>query len=70
MLDIKQIKKMLIFLVGITILVFGIALLILPGPGILIIILGLTILAIEFVWAEALLIKLKGHAHKLKNKFH
>ena len=47
-------------IIGGTFVLVGIALLFLPGPGIAFIILGLAILATEFVWAEALL-------HKVKN---
>ena len=45
-------KRLAIFLVGTTIVGAGIALLPLPGPGLLIIIVGLAVLATEFVWAE------------------
>lgn len=47
-------------IIGGTFVVVGVALLFLPGPGIAFIILGLAILATEFVWAETLL-------HKVKN---
>lgn len=32
----------------------GVALLVLPGPGILFILIGLTILAVDFMWARRL----------------
>ena len=47
-------------IIGGTFVLVGIALLVLPGPGIAFIIVGLAILATEFVWAETLL-------HKVKN---
>ncbi len=40
--------------VGATILVFGIALLVLPGPAFLVIPIGLAVLALEFEWARRL----------------
>jgi len=46
-------------LIGSTFIVIGIALLVLPGPGIAFILLGLAILATEFVWAETLLHRVK-----------
>ena len=46
-------------LIGGTFIVVGIALLVLPGPGIAFIVLGLAILATEFVWAETLLHRVK-----------
>ena len=47
--------KILIATVGAVVVVIGILLIPLPGPGWLIVILGLTIWAIEFVWARHLL---------------
>ena len=46
-------------IVGGAFIVAGIAMLVLPGPGIAFIILGLAILATEFVWAEVLMHKVK-----------
>ena len=46
--------------IGGTFVVAGVAMLVLPGPGIAFILLGLAILATEFVWAETLL-------HRVKN---
>lgn len=40
---------------GLLVLLAGIAMLVLPGPAILVIPLGLSILALEFAWAERLL---------------
>ena len=39
----------------------GLALLVLPGPGIPLLIAGLVILATEFAWAESLLRRVKKH---------
>jgi hypothetical protein len=44
---------------GFTLLVIGAALLVLPGPGWLIIAIGLAMLAGEYVWARRLLDRLK-----------
>lgn len=52
-------------IIGGTFVVVGIALLVLPGPGIAFIALGLAILATEFVWAEALLHRVKNGSHKV-----
>ena len=53
--------------IGGTFVVVGIALLVLPGPGIAFIIVGLAILATEFVWAEALLHRVKNGSQKAWN---
>jgi uncharacterized protein (TIGR02611 family) len=52
-------------LIGGTFVVVGIALLVLPGPGIAFILIGLAILATEFVWAEALLHRVKKGTHRV-----
>jgi uncharacterized protein (TIGR02611 family) len=44
-----------ILVIGLTVLLAGVAMLALPGPGIVVIILGLVILSQEFAWAERLL---------------
>ena len=42
-------------LFGFLVVLAGLAMLVLPGPGLLVIALGLGILALEFAWAERLL---------------
>ena len=59
MTRLKQFKRILVFLVGVTLLLFGIALIALPGPAFIVIPLALVILATEFVWAQKMLKKLK-----------
>ena len=44
-----------VFLVGMALLVAGAAMLVLPGPGIAVILLGLVVLSAEFRWARRLL---------------
>ena len=48
----KQIKRIVITVVGGAVLAIGVALIILPGPAFIVIPLGLAILAIEFAWAR------------------
>lgn len=45
-------KRIAVFIVGSVVCLAGVAMLVLPGPGIVVIIAGLAILATEFVWAE------------------
>lgn len=61
-------KRIGIAAVGGFLVIAGIALLVLPGPGWLVIFLGLGILATEFVWAERLLNKAKEKAQQAKDK--
>jgi len=61
----QRTKRLLRIVLGFTLLVIGVAMLVLPGPGWLTIGFGLVILAAEFIWARRLLNRLKEHAIKL-----
>ncbi len=63
-----NIRRLVILIVGGVVLLAGVAMLVLPGPGILVIIAGLAILAKEFTWAERTLDKAKLQASKATNK--
>ena len=52
--------------VGFTVLAVGIVMLVTPGPGLLVIIAGLAILAHEFAWAATALDKAKARASQAK----
>lgn len=54
--------------VGATLVVTGLIFMVLPGPGIPLVIAGLAILATEFAWAETLLHKTKHHSNRLLDK--
>ena len=51
---------------GFAVLVVGVVMLVTPGPGLLVIIAGLAILAHEFAWAARALDKAKRRAAKAK----
>ena len=61
-------RRLVILIIGGIVLLAGIAMLVLPGPGIVVIIAGLAILAKEFTWAERTLDKAKHHASKATEK--
>ena len=65
----KQVKKAVVFVIGGTILLIGLALLVLPGPAIVVIPIGLFILASEFLWAKRLLDDFKRRVEQGKKKF-
>ncbi len=48
----RHARKVVVLIVGVTVLLAGVALLALPGPGMIVIIVGLLILSTEFAWAE------------------
>ena len=47
--------RVLYIVVGFTLLLGGVAMLVLPGPAFLVIPIGLALLSLEFAWAESLL---------------
>ncbi len=47
-----HIRRVVVFVIGITVLGLGIAMLVLPGPGWVTIFAGLALLATEFAWAK------------------
>lgn len=55
----KWIKRVAIAVAGFTVLLVGVAMIILPGPAFIVIPAGLAILAIEFAWAKRLLAEAK-----------
>ncbi len=56
----KAVRKLLAALVGFPILIVGLILIPLPGPGVLVCALGLLILSTEFDWAKRHLDKAKA----------
>jgi tellurite resistance protein TerC len=61
---VRQVKRLIVAVIGFAVLAVGIAMIVLPGPAILVIPLGLSILAAEFVWAKTFLEKIKTRLKK------
>jgi len=61
-------KRIAVTIAGVAVILLGIVMLVLPGPGLLVIIAGLAILATEYVWAERLLRMAKERAIQAKDK--
>lgn len=57
-------KRAAVFVVGVALLVVGFIMFVTPGPGIVLVVAGLAVLATEFAWAEHLLDKAKEQAAK------
>lgn len=55
----RQARKAIILLLGSSVLLIGVAMILLPGPAFLVIPLGLSILALEFAWARRWLRQIK-----------
>jgi uncharacterized protein (TIGR02611 family) len=66
---IRQARRLIILIVGLTLFLSGVAMLITPGPGWLLILAGLSVLALEFVWARRLLRKIKAKGYELGRMF-
>ncbi len=56
---VKRVKRVMVLVIGGTVLVFGIVLIVLPGPAFIVIPAGLAILAVEFEWARRWLSSVK-----------
>jgi tellurite resistance protein TerC len=63
--DMNHVRRVVISVVGFTVLLLGVALVVLPGPAILVIPAGLAILAGEFVWARRLYKKMQDLTKKI-----
>jgi uncharacterized protein (TIGR02611 family) len=55
-------KRIAVFLLGVALLAVGLVMFVTPGPGIVLVVAGLAVLATEFAWAEHLLDKAKRQA--------
>jgi uncharacterized protein (TIGR02611 family) len=58
-------RKVVIAMIGTTVLAIGVALIVLPGPAVLVIPLGLAILATEFFWARRMLNRVRRGVTRL-----
>jgi tellurite resistance protein TerC len=61
----KWARRIAITVVGFTVLAVGIAMIVLPGPAIVVIPVGLGILGLEFAWARIWLKKIKERGSNL-----
>lgn len=63
----QQTRRYLRIAGGFALLVLGVVLVVSPGPGWLVILLGLGLLAVDFVWARRLLNRLKLEGSRVRN---
>lgn len=59
-------KRFAVTILGGALLAVGLAMMVLPGPGILLIVAGLAVLATEYVWARTLLKKARKQAEAVQ----
>lgn len=61
-----QARRLIVIVIGFTVLAAGVVMIILPGPAIIVIPLGLTILATEFIWARTVLKRVKERIQMMR----
>jgi tellurite resistance protein TerC len=61
-------RKLIIALIGGTVLLIGIALIVLPGPAFIVIPIGLAILATEFAWAQRAVARARAMVAKARGR--
>ena len=64
----RAVRRGGVFLVGMTLLIAGAAMLVLPGPGIAVMLLGLVVLSAEFLWAKRVLAWARERFSDLKDQ--
>ncbi len=64
--SVEQVKRYLKIAFGFTLLIVGLVMVFTPGPGWLVIVIGLGVLAAEYVWARRLLEQVKQQAIKIR----
>lgn len=63
----QQAKRWMKIIFGFTLLVLGAVMVLTPGPGWLVMLLGLGVLAAEFMWARKLLDRMKEQGIRLRD---
>jgi len=64
---VEQVRRIFRVVAGFTLLLVGVVMLVTPGPGWLVILLGLGLLAAEFVWARRLMDRIKREGGRLRD---
>lgn len=64
----RQARRVVILIVGTSVVLLGVVMLVTPGPAVVVIPLGLSILAIEFAWARRWLKQVKASAAQVADK--
>ena len=62
----KKAKRLIITIIGFTVVAMGIVMIVLPGPAIIVIPIGLGVLATEYVWARRVLKQARLHIARMR----
>ena len=68
MIKFAWLRRTVVAVIGFTVLLIGLAMVVLPGPAVVVIPLGLAILATEFVWAKRMLQKARATVSRKERK--
>ena len=60
----RSARRIVITVVGGTVFIVGLCLLVLPGPAIIVIPIGLAILGLEYTWARRFLDRVRGRSNR------
>jgi len=64
---VEQVRRVFLIIAGFTLLLAGVIMLVTPGPGLLVIFLGLGLLAAEFVWARRLMDRMRREGERVRD---
>jgi len=64
-----QARRLVVTVIGFTILAAGVAMIVLPGPAVVVIPIGLALLATEYVWARRLLESVKERIERMRRGY-
>ena len=64
---IEQVRRVFRVVAGFTLLAVGVVMLVTPGPGWLVILFGLSLLAAEFIWARRLMDRIKREGGRVRD---
>jgi uncharacterized protein (TIGR02611 family) len=64
---VEQVRRAFRVVAGFTLLLVGVVMLVTPGPGWLVIFLGLSLLAAEFIWARRLMDRMKREGERVRD---
>src|SRR5215469_3367963 len=63
---VEQVRRAFRIVAGFTLLLVGVVMIVTPGPGWLVIFLGLSLLAAEFIWARRLMDRMKRESERVR----
>lgn len=66
---VRQVRRLVILVVGLTVVLLGLIMVVAPGPAFIVIPTGLAVLALEFVWAQRLLARLRARAVRARDHY-